>query len=127
MLMLEQIKEQCRLEQDETQEDRLLMAYGRAAWRLVETSTGRRLFQVVLPEDAPANAGADEVYLRGLLPPDAPENSLPVTDDLTLAMLMLVAHWHRNREAVTEAGAMDSKALPLAFEALVGPYRWFSL
>lgn len=127
MLTLEQIKAHCRLELDEVEEDVLLQAYGGAAWRLVETSTGRKLIQVVLPEDAPLNAGADEDYLRGLLPVGSPENALPVTDDVTLAMLMLVAHWYRNREAVTEAAAMGSKTLPLAFEALVGPYRWLSL
>lgn len=127
MLTLEQIKAHCRLELDETEEDRLLQAYGRAAWRLVETSTGRRLFQVVLPEDAPVDAGADEVYLRSLLPPGAPENALPVTDDVSLVMLLLVAHWHRNREAVTESTAMGSKKLPLAVDELLNPYRWFSL
>ncbi|MBC2655088.1 phage gp6-like head-tail connector protein [Pseudomonas sp. MSSRFD41] len=127
MLTLEQIKAHCHLELDETEEDRLLLAYGRAAWRLVETSTGRRLFQVVLPEGAPVNAGADEVYLRGLLPPGAPENALPVTEDVSLAMLLLVAHWHRNREAVTESTATGSKKLPLAVDELLNPYRWFSL
>lgn len=127
MLTLEKIKAHCRLELDDTEEDTLLLAYGGAAWRLVETSTGRKLIQVVLPEDAPLNAGADEKYLRGLLPVGSPENALPVTDDVTLAMLMLVAHWYRNREAVTEAAAMGSKTLPLAVDALIGPYRWFSV
>lgn len=127
MLTLEQIKSHCRLELEETEEDALLQGYGRAARRMVETATGRRLFLVVLPLDAPPDAGGDEYYLRGLLPESAPENALPVTDDVRLAMLMLVAHWYRNREPVTEATAGGSKALPLAFDALVGPYRWFSL
>ncbi|MEE3636955.1 MULTISPECIES: head-tail connector protein [Pseudomonas] len=127
MLTLEEIKAHCRLELDETEEDALLQAYGRAARRKVETATGRRLFLVVLPLDAPPDAGGDEDYLRGLLPENASENALPVTDDVRLAMLMLVAHWYRNREPVTEATAGGSKALPLAFDSLVGPYRWFSL
>ena len=127
MLTLEDIKAHCRLELDETEEDTLLQVYGRAARRMVETATGRRLVRVELPADAPAGAEGDYEYLLGLLPVDAPENALPVTDDVELAMLMLVAHWYRNREPVTEATAGGSKALPLAFDALVGPYRWFSL
>lgn len=127
MLTIEQIKAHCRLELDETDEDAQLMIYGRAAWRAVETTTRCKLFAVTLPEDAPAEAGADEGYLRSLLPATAPDNALPVTDDIRLAMLMLVAHWDRNREAVTDSTATGSKALPLAFEALVGPYHWFSL
>ena len=127
MLTLDQIKAHCRLELDDTEEDDTLQGFGRAAWRMVETHTGRKLIQVVLPEDAPPDAGTYDDYLRSLLPANAPENALPVTADVTLAMKMLVAHWYRNREAVTEATATGSRALPLAFEALVGPYNWISL
>jgi hypothetical protein len=127
MLTLDQIKAHCRLELDDTEEDDTLQGFGRAAWRMVETRTGRKLIQVVLPEDAPPDAAADDDYLRSLLPANAPENALPVTEDVTLAMKMLVAHWYRNREAVTDAAATGSKALPLAFEALVGPYNWISM
>lgn len=127
MLTLELIKAHCRLELDETEEDTLLQGYALAARRLVETTTRRKLVQVVLPEGAPLGADADYDYLRSLLPVTAPENALPVTADVRLAMLMLVAHWHRNREPVTEATASGSKTLPLAFAALVGPYLWFTL
>ncbi|ERH56528.1 head-tail connector protein [Pseudomonas simiae] len=127
MLTLEQIKQHCRLELDDTEEDELLQGYGRAARRMVETRTGRKLVRVELPVDAPPDAVGDYDYLRSLLPATAPENALPVTDDVTLAMKMLVAHWYRNREAVTDATATGSRALPLAFEALVGPYNWISL
>lgn len=127
MLTLEQIKSHCRLELDETEEDALLQGYARAARRLVESSTGRRLYRVVLPDDAPEGADGDDDYLRTLLPAGAPENALPVTADIELAMLLLVAHWHRNREPVTESTSNGVKALPLAFDALVQPYRWFTL
>lgn len=127
MLTLEQIKGHCKLELDDTEEDTLLQGYARAARRLVESSTGRRLYRVVLPEGAPEGADADDEYLRTLLPAGAPESALPVTADIELAMLLLVAHWHRNREPVTEATAGGSKTLPMAFDALVQPYRWFSL
>lgn len=127
MLTLEQIKSHCRLELDETEEDTLLQGYARAARRLVESSTGRRLYRVVLPDDAPEGADGDDDYLRTLLPAGAPDNALPVTADVELAMLLLVAHWHRNREPVTESTSNGVKALPLAFDALVQPYRWFTL
>lgn len=127
MLTLEQIKSHCRLELDETEEDALLQGYARAARRLVESSTGRRLYRVVVPPDAPEGADGDDAFLRTLLPIDAPQNALPVTADVELAMLLLVAHWHRNREPVTEATASGSKKLPMAFDALLQPYRWFSL
>lgn len=127
MLTLEQVKSHCKLELDETEEDTLLQGYARAARRLVESSTGRRLYRVVLPDDAPEGADGDDEYLRALLPAGAPENALPVTADIELAMLLLVAHWHRNREPVTESTSNGVKALPLAFDALVQPYRWFTL
>jgi len=127
MLTLELIREHCRLGQDETDEDKLLTAYGRAAWKKVETSTGRKLFQVAIPADAPADSADDEGYLRSLLPEGAPDSALPVTADIELAMLMLVAYWFKNREAVSEATASGSQKLPLAFDALIGPYRWFTL
>ncbi len=127
MLTLEQIKSHCKLELDETEEDALLQGYARAARRLVESSTGRRLYRVELPADAPEGADGDDDYLRTLLPEGAPENALPVTADVELAMLLLVAHWHRNREPVTEATANGFKKLPMAFDALVQPYRWFTL
>lgn len=127
MLTLQVIKEHCRLEVDETEEDTLLKAYGRAAWRLFESATGRKLFEVVPPPGATEDQLNDEAYLRTLLPAGSPENALPVTDDARVAMLLVVAHWFKNREAVTESGVSGAKALPLAFDALAGPYRWFTL
>jgi len=127
MLTLQVIKEHCRLELDESEEDSLLKVYGRAAWRLVESRSGRKLFEVVPPEGATEDQLNDEVFLRTLLPPGSPENALPVTDDVRVAMLLLVAHWFKNREAVTEANNSGTKDLPLAFAALVDPYRWITL
>ncbi|NNA11380.1 phage gp6-like head-tail connector protein [Pseudomonas lundensis] len=107
MLELSMIKAHLRLDDDSTDEDTLLQAYGRAAWRLVQNKTGRML----IAGDA--------------LPDDAPENALLLDDDWRLAMLLLVAHWYEHREAASEAAGM--KVLPLAVDALIGPYRWFSL
>lgn len=121
MLDPQLIKAHLRLDDDEFVDQLpLLQAYARAARRLVENRTGRQLVDLgELPEgELPLTQ-----YLQ--LPEDAPENALPVDDDVRLAMLVLVAHWYSNREAVTEDG--QAKTLPLAFEALVEPYRWFTL
>lgn len=40
--------------------------------------------------------------------------------DLKIAVLLLIGHWYRNREAVSE-GTVNT--MPLAVEALAGPYR----
>ena len=127
MLTLSQIKEHCRLELDQTEEDNLLKVYGRAAWRLVQSRCGRKLFEVAPPEGATEDQLNDEEFLRTLLPVDAPENALPVTDDVRVAMLLVVAHWFKHREAVTEATSSGAKDLPLAFDALINPYRWITL
>ena len=107
MLELSLIKAHLRLDDDNTDEDTLLQAYGRAAWKLVQNKTGRLLI------------------VGNALPDDAAENALLLDDDWSLAMLLLVAHWYEHREAVSEAAGM--KVLPLAVDALIGPYRWFSL
>ena len=107
MLDLSLIKAHLRLDDDHTGEDILLQAYGRAAWLLAQNKTGRLFIE--------AEA----------LPEGAAENALVLDDDLRLAMLLLVAHWYEHREAATEAAGM--KALPLAVDALLGPYRWFTL
>ncbi|OZY61898.1 head-tail connector protein [Pseudomonas fragi] len=107
MLDLSLIKVHLRLDDDHTGEDTLLQAYGRAAWKLAQNKTGRLFIE--------AEA----------LPVGAAENALVLDDDVRLAMLLLVAHWYEHREAATEAAGM--KALPLAVDALLGPYRWFTL
>ena len=101
------IKAHLRLDDDHAGEDTLLQAYGHAAWKLAQNKTGRLFIE------------ATE------LPEGAAENALVLDDDVRLAMLLLVAHWYEHREAASEATGM--KVLPLAVDALIGPYRWFSL
>lgn len=123
MLEAELIKVQLHLSDEEfTEQASLLNAYGRAAWRLVENTIGRRVYDV---GPVPTEATAEE--LAALLPTGAPAGALPLDDDLRLAMLLLVAHWNKNREAVSENGAQTQQPLPLAFASLTNPYRWFDL
>jgi uncharacterized phiE125 gp8 family phage protein len=52
----------------------------------------------------------------------------PIPKTIMLAMLLLVGHWHDNREAViTGSGALLSKKMDLAVDALLLPHRakWF--
>lgn len=49
-----------------------------------------------------------------------PPSASTVPGALKVAILLLVGHWHQNREAVSEA-VMAS--LPFAVEALIAPYR----
>lgn len=108
MLKLELIRGQLRMDPDATDEDAQLELYGRAAWRMVEGHTGRKLY--ASPDDVPAGAA---------------DAALVVDADLELAMLLLIGHWYTNREAVLVG--TSAQTLPLAFDALVGPYRWYSL
>lgn len=43
---------------------------------------------------------------------------------IKVAILMLVAHWYRNREPVTVGAAVEN--LPFGVEALLSPYRVYS-
>lgn len=45
-----------------------------------------------------------------------------VDEAIRQAILLLVGHWYENREAVVGTGAVP-KPLPLAFDALLWPYR----
>jgi uncharacterized phiE125 gp8 family phage protein len=45
-----------------------------------------------------------------------------VPEDLKHAILLLVGHWHLNREAVNVGNTVTE--VPLAVDALLQPYRW---
>ena len=49
------------------------------------------------------------------------ENYLDTIIELEQAQLLLISHWYENREAVVVGSA--SSELPMAVEALAGPYR----
>ncbi|VVD76406.1 hypothetical protein PEP31012_00865 [Pandoraea eparura] len=104
----------CRLAGDppaDGADDQPIRLLAVAAQRFVENHTGRKLY--------PAGES---------LPDGAPEGALVIDDDLRLAILMLVAHWHEHREAaVQSASTTTSATVPLAFDALIGPYRWFNV
>jgi uncharacterized phage protein (predicted DNA packaging) len=106
ILTLEEIKAQCRLEPDFTDEDELLKLIGRAVQKRTETFLNRSLYAV------------DE----GI--PESDPDGLNLPDDIKMGLLLLVAHFYENREAVTD---FEQTEAPLAYQWLVGPYRFIPL
>lgn len=108
MLDLEIIKQHCRVEQEDAEEDALLETYATAARRLIENKTRRRLY-----------ATQNEV------PDDGDESALILDDDISTAMLLVIGHWYANRESVV-VGTITSE-LPMAVDSLVKPYQHFNV
>jgi len=108
MLELEIIKPHCRVELDFTEDDTLLETYANAARRLVENRTGRRLYAT--PEE---------------IPEEGDEHALVLDDDITTAMLLLIGTWYANRESIV-VGTITA-TLPLAVDALIGPYQHYNV
>lgn len=108
MLDLEIIKQQCRIEPGESEEDALLETYSNAARRYVENYTNRQLYET---QEAAEHADGRDM--------------LVLDDDITTAMLLLIGHWYANREAVV-VGASPS-AVPMAVESLLQPYRIYGI
>lgn len=104
MLELSEVREQLRIDDDETS-DALLGRYLRAAVRRFEAKTQRKLY-----------ATAED------LPDPVPGNALVLDDDVALALLLLVGHWNVNREATTD---LQLARTPQGFDELANPYRWW--
>lgn len=104
LLKLEEIKQQCRVELDFTEDDALLTAIGDAAQTRTETRINRKLYAEVIP-------GMD---------PDG----IVMPADIKQALLLLVGYWYENRVAVND---FEQSEAPLAYNWLVEPYRYIPL
>lgn len=104
----EQLRIQARLEPEDSSLDNQLELYAMAAVKAIENGTGRVLYSA-------AEA----------LPENAPENALQASEDIQLAILMMVAHWFDNPTAVN-IGNITTE-IPLGFRFLTDPYRWYGL
>lgn len=104
LLTLEEMKSQCRIELDFSEDDALLTALGDAAQTRTETRINRKLYAKVIP-------GMD---------PDG----LVMPADVKQALLLLVGYWYENRVAVND---FEQSEAPLAFNWLVDPYRYIPL
>lgn len=101
MLDLEIIKQQCRIEPDESEEDALLETYSNAARRYVENYTDRPLFETA--------ETAAQAIIDGIPYP------MVLDDDITTAMLVYIAYRFEDRQG--------EKPLPPAVNEILWPYR----
>jgi len=108
MLAVDQVKLHCRIDSDSSEEDAWIAARIKAAVRYVENYTRRRIYE---------NAD-DPVYL-------ADRDALLYGEDIETAMLMLIAHWYANREAVVTNAS--STTVDLAVESFLQPYRIYGV
>lgn len=106
VVTMEELKMQMRVDLEE--EDAIIEAYGIAAEDAVADATRRTL-------DELATIGYDEQGGEGEVDMKA---HFPAR--LKIAVLMMAAHWYRNREPVA---AVAVNAVPYAWEVLVKPYR----
>ena len=102
LLTLPEIKEQCRLEVDFTDEDMLLTLLGEAAEAKATTYLNRNLYPT-----------KDVI-------PDTDDDGITLTNDIKLGMLMLISHWYEKRSSVSE---LEMSETPQAFEFLLYPRR----
>ncbi|CAK3510446.1 Sb8 [Vibrio crassostreae] len=109
LLSLEEIKKQCKVDEDDTSQDDELNAYGLAASARLETELQRHVYatRAEVPESVLDAIALDEQRHGG--------------EDLKLAIKLLVAHYYRNREQ-TVMGTIVS-TLPESFKELTGTYR----
>lgn len=106
LLTLPEIKAQLRLDEDFTDEDPFLELLGSAVQARTESFLNRKLYE------------KDEAI------PEEDSEGLVLTDDVRLGMLLLLTHYYENRSSVSEA---EKSEMPLAYNWLVGPYRFIPL
>lgn len=95
---------------DGTEEDALIEAWIKAAYRAVEG----KIFCRVLDEAPPDPAGPDDVVPNG-----PAKGQVWAWDDINTAVLFILGHLYKHREAVTE-GSMA--AVPMGPDWLLVPY-----
>lgn len=101
---LEQLRMQCRIDDDDTSSDALLTLMAAAARKRAENFVNRTLYDDQVPEDDP--------------------DGLKVSEDICLALMLLVGHWNDSREEATEVAKMS---IPWGFASLLEPYRHIPL
>ncbi|WP_299733856.1 head-tail connector protein [uncultured Endozoicomonas sp.] len=99
-LTTDQIKQQCRLDLDDSTDDAYLELIGEASEQAVEAHLNRKLY-------------ADAV-------PDEDSNGLVINNPVRMAMLLMVGQLYENREATSE---LTMKEVPLAYSYLLESYR----
>ena len=88
-LTTDQIKQQCRLDLNDSTEDEYLAMIGEASELAVESHLNRKLYTDAVPDDD--------------------SNGLVINNSVRMAMLLMVGQLYENREA-TISGAHDEKS-----------------
>ncbi|HBQ5642569.1 TPA: phage gp6-like head-tail connector protein [Klebsiella variicola] len=101
---LEQLRMQCRIDDDDTSSDTLLTLMALAARKRAENFINRKLYDTSLPDSDP--------------------DGLVVSEDICLALMLLVGHWNESRE---EASDVNKMSIPFGFTSLLEPYRFIPL
>jgi hypothetical protein len=96
LLSLDEVKLWLRIEPDQTSEDDLLQVLEIAAHAYTEN------------------------YLRQILDPNAAGG---IGEHILVAQRLLIAHWYRNREAVSTGSTMMGDVMPLGYAALLSADR----
>lgn len=102
LLKEEEIKSHLRLDDDLYSDGDFLKLLAQAVQKRTETYLNRKLYA---PEET--------------IPEDEPEG-MHLTDDVRLAMLMLVSHFYENRSSLTDVEKLET---PMGFRWLAEPYR----
>lgn len=96
-------KKQCRIDSDMTDDDTLLQSYISAAESAVTQKMGRKLFATSAESDAETDWSI----------------SYEQAPEVQLAVLLLIGHFWRNREATTE---VNLQRIPLGVDSLLAPW-----
>ncbi|NIG74675.1 phage gp6-like head-tail connector protein [Klebsiella sp. Ap-873] len=104
MPTIEQLRQQCRIDDDDTSSDALLTLYVGAARKRAENLICRKLYDETVPDGDP--------------------DGLVMSADICLAIMLLVGHWNDNRE---ETSDVSKASIPYGFRSILEPYRYIPL
>jgi hypothetical protein len=110
---LENIKQQCVIDEDHTADDALLNGYLLAARNQISQVLNRKLYD--LTSEVPMDETTGFLIEKTDLALDTEAGN-----SIHLAALLLVAHWYVNRESTS---SLTMKEVPLAFNSLLETYR----
>jgi hypothetical protein len=96
-----ELRVQCRIDSDDASEDQTLAIYLSAAKLHAEKMVNRALYDSSIPDNDP--------------------DGIVISDDIKLAIMLLVSHWYENREPVNIGNITST--LPFGVQALLGPHR----
>ncbi|EPL9735169.1 head-tail connector protein [Citrobacter freundii] len=96
-----ELRQQCRIDSDDVSEDQTLAIYLSAAKSHAEKLVNRSLYDTSIPDNDP--------------------DGIIISDDIKLALMLLVSHWYENREPVNIGNITST--LPFGVQALLGAYR----